>query len=345
MSNSTAPYISFVATSRNDNHGGDMTKRMKIFVKGLIHQCNKHQLRAELIMVEWNPPKGTALLHEILPAPTDSDFLSVRYLIVPSEEHKKLKFSDKLPIFQMIAKNVGIQRAKGEFVLCTNIDLLFSDELMEQLAQKKLNKEAYYRANRCDIPTNIDEKLSTEEQLVFSEKNILQRLGKNRQYPNFSSTNSFLFRFGLINPIFEILSKLKKKISKPEDELYNSLDMNACGDFTMMTKSNWDKIEGYPELEMYSLHIDSMGLFAAAAKGIKQIILPPRQCTYHISHTGGWEFQTPKEKILFYANKPVLDWWAVYLLGMEILKSKKGFDFNSEDWGLKNTELKEITIG
>lgn len=345
MSNSITPYISFVATSRNDNHGGDMTKRMRIFVNGLIHQCNKHQLRAELIMVEWNPPVGAPLLHEVLPSPSESDYLSIRYIIVPPEEHLKLKFSEKLPIFQMIAKNVGIQRARAEFVLCTNIDLLFSDQLMGQLAKRELDKGAYYRANRCDIPSNIDENLSTEQQLKFSENNILQRLGKNRQYPNFSSTNSFLFRFGIFNPIFEMLSKLKKQISKPEVELYNSLDMNACGDFTMMTKSNWEKIKGYPELEMYSLHIDSMGLFAAAAKGIKQIILPPLQCTYHISHTGGWEFQSPKEKILFYANKPVLDWWAVYLLGMEVLKSKENYDFNTENWGLKNIDLEEITVG
>ena len=29
----------------------------------------------------------------------------------------------------MIAKNVGIRRARGEFVLATNIDILFSSEL------------------------------------------------------------------------------------------------------------------------------------------------------------------------------------------------------------------------
>ena len=45
------PYISFVVTSRNDNHGGDLRKRMMIFYKGLIHQCNKFKLPCELIMV------------------------------------------------------------------------------------------------------------------------------------------------------------------------------------------------------------------------------------------------------------------------------------------------------
>lgn len=345
MKESTPPYISFIATSRNDNHGGDMTKRMRIFVRGLIHQCNKHKLRAELVMVEWNPPENAPLLNEVLPAVTKEDYLSIRYIIVPPEEHRKFKFSEQLPIFQMIAKNVGIRRAKGEFVLCTNIDLLFSDRLIAQLAKKELVSDSYYRANRCDIPSDLDEELTVEEQLKFSANNILQRLGKNKYYSNFSSTNSFLFRYGIMIPVFYALSELKKKISKPEIELYNSLDMNACGDFTMMTKANWEKIQGYAELEMYSLHIDSLGLFAAAAADIKQVIFPPELCTYHISHTGGWEFQTPREKVLFYAKKPVLDWWAVYLFGMETIKMKKRMDFNNESWGLKNKNLEEITIG
>ena len=120
--------------------------------------------------------------------------------------------------------------------------------------------------------------------------------------------------------------------------------MNACGDFTLMSKNDWFKIKGYVELEVYSLHIDSMALFAAAAAGVKQVILPPETCTYHISHTNGWEFQSPKEKLLFYTNKPVLDWWAVNLYGIEILKNKTNFDFNNENWGLVNEKFDELVL-
>ena len=152
MAHNTPPYLSIVAASRNDNHGGDMHKRMRIFVNGLIHQCNKFKLPCELIMVEWNPPADKPLLNEILPSPSMDDYLSIRYLIVPHELHAKLKIAEELPLFQMIAKNVGIRRAKAEFVLCTNVDLLFSDELFAELAKRKLEQGKYYRANRCDIP-------------------------------------------------------------------------------------------------------------------------------------------------------------------------------------------------
>ncbi len=49
------PYLSVVATARNDNHGGNMLRRMQIFVNGFLEQCRRHQLDAELILVEWNP--------------------------------------------------------------------------------------------------------------------------------------------------------------------------------------------------------------------------------------------------------------------------------------------------
>ena len=54
------PYLSLVAASRNDDHGGNMVYRTQIFVDSFLEQCERHQLRAELILVEWNPP-GTAL--------------------------------------------------------------------------------------------------------------------------------------------------------------------------------------------------------------------------------------------------------------------------------------------
>ncbi|MDF1667891.1 MAG: hypothetical protein P1V97_39505, partial [Planctomycetota bacterium] len=67
----TTPKISIVATSRNDNHGGDLNRRMQIFVTAFISQCQLHQLNAELLLVEWNPPEGRASLAEELEWPED----------------------------------------------------------------------------------------------------------------------------------------------------------------------------------------------------------------------------------------------------------------------------------
>ena len=42
----------------------------------------------------------------------------------------------------MAAKNVGIRRSDGEFILCTNIDIIFSDKMYAFLAKENLKKRA-----------------------------------------------------------------------------------------------------------------------------------------------------------------------------------------------------------
>lgn len=336
------PYISFVVTSRNDNHGGDLSKRMKIFFHGLIHQCNKFKLSCELIMVDWNSPNPNELLNKVLPPTKESDYLSVRYIIVPPEIHKQFRFSENLGLYQMIAKNVGIRRATAEFILCTNIDLLFSDALFEELAKRKLEVGKFYRANRCDVPATINENDSVEDQLKFCDANIIKRLGKISEYAVIYNEEGVFFKSSFFNPLLRFLTWLKTKTITSDEAKLRAMDSEACGDFTLMSRSDWEEIDGYLELEMYSLHIDTMALYAAIAQGIEQVIYPREMCTYHMAHDGGWVPGNAVEQLQFYHKRPSLDWWVVEAAGLQIVKEKSNFDMNSSDWGLNNVELEEI---
>lgn len=339
-----SPYISFVVTSRNDDHGGDMKKRMNIFIRGLIHQCNKHKLNAELLLVDWNTPGNEKNLHEILPLSTEKDFLQMRFIIVPEDIHQKMRFSEHLGLYQMIAKNVGIRRAKASFILCTNVDLLFSDDLIERLSKKKLEEGKFYRANRCDVPDKFKDDWDVEQQLHFCSKNIVKRLGKNPMFPNIEDTSSRLYNQKSLYPLIQKYSELKSSLGFQKDEMAE-MDTDACGDFTLMSKKDWFKIRGYPELEMYSLHIDSMALYACVAQSIEQIIFDPSECTYHIEHESGWNMEKPIERIKFLSKRPSLDWFSVHEAGLEIIKNKSHFSINDPDtWGLNNVELKEISF-
>ena len=340
----TEPYLSIVAASRNDNHGGDMLKRMRIFVKGLIHQCNTSKLPCELIMVEWNPVEGQPLLNEILPPAAKEDYLTIRYIQVPPVIHNKLAFSQQIPLFQMIAKNVGIRRAKGKFVLCTNVDILFSDALFERLAKRDLQDNCFYRANRCDVPNTLDEHWPVKQQLDFCKNNIIKRLGKNHVYANFSSTSGFMFNHRVFKPLLNMLSKIKSAYATNVTDRLNALDLDACGDFTMMSKKNWIDIQGYPELEIYSIHIDSMGVIAAAALGVQQVIFKDDECGYHMEHSGGWEFKNPIDKIHFYTKKPMLDWWSVREAGLYLVENKAKYDLNKPTWGFADLALTETSV-
>ena len=51
-----SPYLSVVAAARNDDHGGNMLRRLQTFVNGLTGQTKRHSVPIELVLVEWNPP-------------------------------------------------------------------------------------------------------------------------------------------------------------------------------------------------------------------------------------------------------------------------------------------------
>ncbi|MGZ4316949.1 MAG: hypothetical protein ACXVRS_14125, partial [Gaiellaceae bacterium] len=168
------PYLSVVATGRNDDHGGNPLYRTQIFVSGLIAQCERYKVPAELILVEWNPPDDRPRLADVLRWPAEEGYCTVRIIEVPHELHSRLEYSDRLPLYQMIGKNVGIRRARGEFVLATNIDILLSDELMRVLARRQLRSGYVYRVDRYDVPAEIDPEWPIEQQLRSCEESVIR---------------------------------------------------------------------------------------------------------------------------------------------------------------------------
>ena len=77
------------------------------------------------------------------------------FIEVPPELHARQKHADILPLYQMIAKNVGIRRARGSFILATNIDILFSDEFFQWLREGALRPGKMYRLDRYDVASDV----------------------------------------------------------------------------------------------------------------------------------------------------------------------------------------------
>jgi hypothetical protein len=169
-----APYLSVVATARNDDHGGNLIGRMQVFVSAWINQCKRHNLSAELILVEWNPPADKPPLAEALRWPADTGPCEVRIIQVSRELHGRYRHAAALPLYQMIAKNAGVRRARGEFVLCTNIDIVFSDEIVRFLAERKLQKGRMYRVDRHDIASDIPIDGTLDEQLAYARSHVIR---------------------------------------------------------------------------------------------------------------------------------------------------------------------------
>jgi hypothetical protein len=136
--NNFEPYITVVVTARNDNHGGNMLRRMQAFLNAWFGQAARYDLPSEVIVVEWNPPADRPKLIDCLELPNDTGPCELRFVDVSGEVHRRFPNPEAIPLHQMAAKNAGIRRARGKFVLATNLDIVFSGELMRFLAERRL---------------------------------------------------------------------------------------------------------------------------------------------------------------------------------------------------------------
>ncbi len=154
---------------------------MQIFVTGLGAQAERFQVPIELVIVDWNPPAEKPLLADAIDWP-GTDWVESRVVEVPAELHRRYKHADSLPLYQMIAKNVGIRRSRGEFVLATNIDLLFSDELFEFLAARRLETGKMYRVDRWDSAEDVPLNATIQEQLQYCATHLLRVNARGETY-------------------------------------------------------------------------------------------------------------------------------------------------------------------
>ncbi len=168
------PYLSVVVAARNDDHGANFLRRLQTFANALIGQAKRHSLPIELILVDWNPPADRPPLVEALRWPADPAPCRVRAITVPPEIHRRYRHAGALPLYQMIAKNVGFRRAQGEFILATNIDILLSDELMEFLAARRLEPGRMYRIDRHDVETDVPVDAPVAEQLDYCRTHCIR---------------------------------------------------------------------------------------------------------------------------------------------------------------------------
>src|SRR5215468_5637762 len=182
VTSSTEPYLSVVLATRNDDHGGNPLWRLQAFVDTFDAQCRRTALDAEVIIVEWNPPVSRPRLIDVLPLPRHPA-CAYRFVEVPPELHATLLHAEALPLFQMIAKNVGIRRARGAFVLATNIDIIFSNELVEFMARRELAPGFLYRLDRHDVESRLPLDQPIEVRMEYCRSHQLRVNRRSGTYP------------------------------------------------------------------------------------------------------------------------------------------------------------------
>jgi hypothetical protein len=157
-----APYLSIVLTGRNDNFGGDFNQRLVAALSYNHRLMTEAGVEYELVFVEWRPVPGRLLLADVMRErlPEIAPLLTVYE--VDERYHDAFSQNPRLQFHEFIAKNVGIRRARGSYLLVTNTDIFLSRDIVNMVARELFRPMVLYRATRIDLKswldrTNLDE--------------------------------------------------------------------------------------------------------------------------------------------------------------------------------------------
>jgi hypothetical protein len=320
--------ISFVMTARNDDYGGNQLHRMQSSVDSIALYAERHEVDLEVILVEWNPPPDESRLTEALSFPDASQYLTFRILTVPAEIHHSLENSEELPLFEYVAKNVGIRRSNGEFVLSTNPDNIFAEALFEYFSDPGLDPEAYYRIDRYNLDVLVDLEDTPDEWEQFALEHLESYFTANGPYwPGQYWRRPFHYLYLLKRTPSVLWDWLRGLYLNGPQSLYD-LHYPAGGDFILMSRENWEQLRGHPEFE-FNFHVDSYTIVQAAAMGLDEVRLPEPVRLYHQPHEDQHDV------------RPRGDWDRLIHRSRAMLRQEEVTLFNDHDWGLPEETFDE----
>jgi hypothetical protein len=236
-------------------------------------------------------------------------------------------------------------RDKKKFTLQLDIYTIRIRSIFSFYYLSELLKRWYHRSPFWLIPLLFRDRLEFQKQSEIYYNKI------KRKIRNLSALlydrGKLLFK--LPNLLLDTFSEfIKHKFEELQANLIRQkakkLHTNACGDFTLLSKKKWFELKGYPELEMYSFHIDSLFLYMAHYLGIREKFL--HHPIYHLDHSGGWAPE--KENELFTKMKskgiPVMNYSELLNWERKMNRTLKPIIFNNENWGLADKNLHETII-
>lgn len=139
---------SIILTGKNDNYGGHFDERLILTTKYNAKKLTKLGVDVEIIFVEWNPLEDKPLLSEKL----SKAFDDIKCYVVDNETHNKFRGEfEYMTFLEFFAKNIGIRRATGDILICSNADVFYNDNVFKFIAKSKFQDNVIYRAERKDI--------------------------------------------------------------------------------------------------------------------------------------------------------------------------------------------------
>jgi hypothetical protein len=246
--------ISAVIISRNDNYGGHLNERAIYAINSAINTYD------EVFYIDWNS-ETHSLLYDI----KDNLQLkgNLKHIVITPEIASILTNNDPQAqkCCEVLARNIGIRRATGDYIVSTNIDIIHPKREDIETIINSSDNNTMYTLSRRDVTWDIIKEFHGGE-IKFDEWDKL------RDYIYINSEERVI----------------EEKTSTSDD--YSII--NCCGDFQLAPKHIWNDIKGFEEDLIYPLYADTNAQKKSVKHGfnLKAIFNPPM---FHISHgSKGW---------------------------------------------------------
>jgi hypothetical protein len=242
--------ISIVLTGRNDDYGGDFLGRLIRTLRFNHQQLASRNIAHEIVFVEWAPPRDRPRLFDLVFAAVPIDRNLCAWYEVDARYQEGLSLHPSLAYLEFIAKNVGIRRARGRFVLTTNCDVFLGRTILDAFERGSLKPATVYRAPRHDVDLGVD----LDDERTEIDWPVLE------------------------NP--QILTRPVRPLKPP-------FFAGGTGDFILLDRESFHRLRGFNEVyRVARFGIDRNFLVKALSSGLSiEDIGGP---VYHLSHEGSF---------------------------------------------------------
>jgi hypothetical protein len=150
------PYFTIVFSGRNDDFGGDFNERFFRALRFNHEKLAEAGVAHDFVFVEWRPLEDRPYLATVIVEQRLVPEHLLTSYVVDARYHDAFSLNPRLQFQEFIAKNVGVRRAAGQWILTTNTDIYLSRPILARLAAQTLEEGTLYRAERRDIKSRSD---------------------------------------------------------------------------------------------------------------------------------------------------------------------------------------------
>jgi hypothetical protein len=240
----TPPTISAILFSLNDNYTKDGKERLIIALTYMLDSVD------EVVYIDWGSPDDISLFDLVKHNFSESACKKVKHLKFTRQQTEEIVASrsgaqtnnKKHFIQQSTIRNIGIRATTSDYIVSTNVDIIFPNrkDLLEIISKNENeSKHVFYTINRKNVDmlmtTAIYNNTHTEPDKL---RNILS------QYVSFRATPNDIDPIGMFKQ--EAIKQLDPSTSLYQEYVKYARIWN-CGDFQMAHRDIWFDIRGFEE--------------------------------------------------------------------------------------------------